>query len=128
MALRLHVIDELVLSLDPVRIKQAVANLIDNAVKYTPRGGTVDVEIYRQNQDAVISVRDTGVGIPLSETQHIWDRLYRSDRSRSKPGQGLGLSLVKAIAVAHGGDVRVQSEPGKGAQFILSVPLDREST
>jgi signal transduction histidine kinase len=71
---------------------------------------------------AVISFRDTGVGIPAEELPNIWDRLYRGDKSRSQPGLGLGLSLVKAIVRAHRGDVEVHSEPGVGSDFTIRIP------
>lgn len=115
--------DDLVVSGDRTRLEQVAANLIDNAVKYTPAGGRVDAEIAREGDRALLRVRDTGAGIPSSEMPRIWDRLFRGDTSRAERGLGLGLSLVKAIVEAHGGTVDVASEPGRGSTFIVSLPL-----
>jgi len=106
---------------DRVRIEQAAANLIDNAVKYTPPGGRVVVDVETVDGRAVLRVRDTGLGVAASELPRIWDRLFRGDRSRTTRGLGLGLSLVKAIVEAHGGTVSVDSEPGKGSVFALNL-------
>jgi len=108
---------------DRVRIEQAAANLIDNAVKYTPKGGRVVVDVETVEGRAVLRVRDTGPGIPASELPRIWERLFRGDRSRTSRGLGLGLSLVKAIVYAHGGTVDVSSEPGQGSVFSVWLPL-----
>ena len=106
---------------DPARLRQAVANLIDNAVKYTPAGGRVTVSASAARDGSTIRVSDTGVGISSHDLGHIWDRLYRGDRSRSERGLGLGLSLVKAIIEAHGGSVTVESSPGAGARFSIHL-------
>jgi signal transduction histidine kinase len=107
---------------DRARLEQVAANLIDNAIKYTPAGGRVVVSV-RRNADATLEVRDNGVGIRSDELPRIWDRLFRGDRSRAERGLGLGLSLVKAIVEAHGGSVAVDSEPGKGSTFTVRLPL-----
>jgi len=107
---------------DRVRIEQAAANLIDNAVKYTPAGGSVVVDVETLDGRAILRVRDTGQGIAASELPRIWERLFRGDRSRTTRGLGLGLSLVKAIIEAHGGSVNADSEPGKGSVFTVSLP------
>ena len=107
---------------DRNRLAQAIANLLDNAVKYTPGGGEVVVAARAADGAARVTVTDTGIGISAGDLPHIWDRLYRGDRSRSERGLGLGLSLVKAIALAHGGQVSVESTPGRGSTFTLQLP------
>ena len=114
---------DLVVSGDRTRLEQVAANLIDNAVKYTPAGGRVEVSIGREDGRALLRVRDTGVGVPADELPRIWDRLFRGDRSRAERGLGLGLSLVKAIVEAHGGTVDVESEPGRGSALTVALPL-----
>jgi signal transduction histidine kinase len=109
---------------DRTRLEQVAANLIDNAVKYTPAGGRVDIEVGRAADAAVLQVRDTGPGIPADELPRIFDRLFRGDTSRAERGLGLGLSLVKAIVEAHGGTVEVRSELAHGSTFSVSLPLD----
>jgi heavy metal sensor kinase len=114
---------DVVVIADRTRLEQVAANLIDNAVKYTPPGGSVAVEVRRAEDAASLSVRDTGPGIPPDELPRIFDRLFRGDTSRTERGLGLGLSLVKAIVEAHGGTVNVVSEPGHGSAFTVSLPL-----
>jgi signal transduction histidine kinase len=108
---------------DVNRFRQVIANLLDNAVKYCSQGGTVEVSLTSGGDRALVRVKDSGLGISLEELPHIWDRLYRGDRSRSVSGLGLGLSVVKAIVEAHGGTVSVSSTPGKGSEFTISIPL-----
>ena len=108
---------------DRMRLEQVAANLIDNAVKYTPTGGRVEVQAGRENGTAVLRVEDSGPGIPSDELPRIWTRLFRGDASRAERGLGLGLSLVKAIVQAHGGTVAVESAPGQGSTFRVSLPL-----
>jgi len=121
-ALSVSAVDGVVVPGDRTRLEQVAANLIDNAVKYTPAGGRVDVEIGRDGDRARLRVRDTGPGIPASEMPRIWDRLFRGDTSRTERGLGLGLSLVKAIVEAHDGTVDVASEDGRGSVFTVSLP------
>ena len=106
---------------DANRIRQAFANLLDNALKYTPEGGTVTISA-ASRAGAAWCFRDTGIGIPADEQDKIWDRLYRGDKSRSQHGLGLGLSLVKAVMEAHQGRVTVSSAEGAGAEFTVSLP------
>ena len=115
--------EDVVVDGDRTRLEQVAANLIDNAVKYTPAGGRVDVHVRRDGDRAVLEVRDTGAGITPDEVSRIWDRLFRGDTSRAERGLGLGLSLVKAIVEAHGGTVGVTSEPGRGSTFTVLLPL-----
>ena len=113
----------LYLRADRVRLRQVLANLVDNAVKYTPRGGSVDIEASQRGDQAVLLVKDSGIGIPLAEIPRIWDRLYRGDKSRSQRGLGLGLSLVKAVVQAHHGQVAASSNPSGGSVFLIYLPL-----
>ena len=108
---------------DPNRMRQALANLIDNAVKYTPEGGHVTVTCLQSEQSVEVSIKDDGMGIPPREQPRIWERLYRGDKSRAQRGLGLGLSLVKAVIEAHGGRVTVQSSPGAGSEFTVRLPV-----
>ncbi len=110
-------------SVDPNRLRQVFANLLDNAIKYTPEGGRVEVGCARGADGALrVTLRDNGLGIPAAEQGRIWERLYRGDRSRSQHGLGLGLSLVKAVVEAHGGRVEVASQPGAGSVFTVTLP------
>jgi signal transduction histidine kinase len=120
-SLESHVDDTVVASVDRLRLEQVAANLLDNAIKYTPSGGRVDVSVARENGRAVLRVRDSGIGIPAAEIPRIWERLFRGDQSRTERGLGLGLSLVKAIVEAHGGTVSVESVPGKGSTFSVNL-------
>ena len=103
-------------------MRQVFANLLDNALKYTPDGGEIHLHCATAGDRVIVRVRDSGMGIPLAEQPRIWERLYRGDKSRSQRGLGLGLSLVKAIVEAHQGTVSVQSELGKGSEFTVSIP------
>jgi signal transduction histidine kinase len=104
---------------DSNRMRQAFANLVDNAVKYTPAGGLVEIRCETSGKNVLVTVRDNGMGVPLGEQNRIWDRLYRGDASRSQRGLGLGLSLVKAVVEAHAGTISLKSEPGKGSEFTV---------
>ena len=101
---------------------QALANLLDNAIKYTPENGSVTITVREEPKQALVVFRDTGIGISEDEQKKIWTRLYRGDKSRSQQGLGLGLSLVKAMVEAHGGHVSVVSKEGAGAEFVVSLP------
>jgi signal transduction histidine kinase len=112
----------LTVDVDEARVRQVLANLIDNAVKYTPGGGRVWIEARADGPSVVVEVGDTGIGIGEAELPRVWERLYRGDASRSARGLGLGLSLVKAIVEAHGGCVAVRSRPGQGSVFTVTLP------
>ena len=120
----LNLPEELLVKADYARIQQVIANLLDNALKYSEENGQVTITARRENGSAVISIADTGIGIPAHEIEKIWDRLYRGDRSRSQRGLGLGLSFVRAILQAHGGTVHVQSEINKGSTFTVMLPAE----
>jgi signal transduction histidine kinase len=104
------------------RLRQVFANLLDNAIKYTPEGGRVTIAAGSDGPSAVVTVADTGGGIEAQDLPRIWDRLYRADPSRSERGLGLGLSLVKAYVEAHHGTVEAQSKPGHGSTFTVRLP------
>lgn len=111
-----------VVSVDATRMRHVLANLLDNAIKYTPRGGTVTVRCRTEAAEVILEVQDTGMGIQPEEQSRIWQRLYRSDKSRSQRGLGLGLSVVKAVVEAHAGTVQVHSIPERGSIFIVRLP------
>jgi signal transduction histidine kinase len=115
--------DSLTLGADHGRLLQVIANLVDNAIKYTPKGGCVGIEAFQNGQQAVLLVRDSGPGIPVDEIPRIWERLYRGDKSRSQRGLGLGLSLVKAVVQAHQGRVEASANPQGGSLFSVYLPL-----
>ena len=110
---------------DTVKLQQVIYNVIDNAIKYTPRGGEVHASLSRVGKRAVIRVSDTGIGIPADDLPHIFDRFYRVDKARSRAtgGTGLGLSIVKQIVQLHGGSIIASSEEGKGTTFVIELPL-----
>jgi signal transduction histidine kinase len=110
------------ISADRHRLQLLLGNLVDNAVKYTPNGGRVEIAAEFLPAETRITVRDDGIGIDAADLPRIWDRLYRADKSRSLRGLGLGLSLVKAFVEAHGGQALVTSEPGKGSLFTVTFP------
>jgi len=103
-------------------LQRLVANLIDNAIKYTEPGGTVDVTLFQTNQEINALFKDNGTGIAADDLPYIFDRFYRCDKSRSESGFGLGLSLARIIAHHHAGDITVNSEPGIGTEFVLTLP------
>ena len=110
---------------DRTKLQQVVYNLMENAVKYTQEGGTVDVTLQRIGRDAVMTVKDNGPGIPAEHLPHIFDRFYRVDKARSREagGTGLGLAIVHQLVMLHGGEIHVESEEGKGTSFIVELPL-----
>lgn len=103
-------------------LQRMVANLLDNAFKYTPSGGTITIAVKNSESKVDIVIRDTGIGISQDDLPHIFKRLYRCDTSRSQPGFGLGLSLALAIAKSHGGGITAESSPGKGSTFTITLP------
>ena len=107
------------------KLEQVLSNLVDNAVKYTPEGGTITLSLFREGECACLAVTDTGIGISPQDVPHIFDRFYRVDKARSKAsgGTGLGLAIVKGIVERHGGRVTVTSEPGKGSTFTVWLKL-----
>ena len=115
---------------DASRLTQVFYNLIDNAIKYTPRGGRVHVELSKQGKTAVVRVADNGIGIPEEDQLHIFDRFYRVDKARSREtgGTGLGLSIVKQIVLLHDGNISVSSRENEGSTFTVELPLLQKTT
>jgi len=115
------------IAVDPSRIRQLLMNLLTNAIKYTPQGGAVAIDWEQADGNLVLNVRDTGVGIAPGDLPHIFDRFYRADQARrrsgGRPGVGLGLAISKWIVEAHGGTIAVQSRPGRGTTFTVTLPL-----
>jgi len=110
---------------DEIRLKQIGVNLLDNAFKYTPEGGEINLRVWAESGLAILSVSDTGMGISESALPHIFDRFFRAEQARTSrtSGTGLGLSIVQSIVEAHGGRVRVESQEGLGARFQVELPL-----
>jgi heavy metal sensor kinase len=113
---------------DQTRVTQLLVNLVDNGLKYTPAGGTVTVSVAPGWDGPVLRVTDTGVGIDPEHLPHLFERFYRVDkaRSRAEGGAGMGLAICQWIARAHGGDIEVESQPGRGTTFAVRIPLRRE--
>ena len=110
---------------DQARIKQVVVNLLDNAIKYTPAGGSVRLQVQPRGSKAILEVVDTGMGIPAEALPHVFERFFRVDKARSRDigGAGLGLAIVKSICAAHGGKVEVESSENQGSRFKVELPL-----
>ena len=115
---------EVVLSADPDRLEQVLACLLDNALRYTPSGGFIEVELNIKSEQTFLSVRDSGPGLSEDALEHVFDRFYRSSTAREQVlgGSGLGLAIAKALVEAHGGEVRAANHPGGGAVFTLALP------
>ena len=126
-ALRCHAPEKTMVLGDARMLQRMLANLLDNAVKYTPPGGAVEISLSEsEKKDVTIAIRDTGIGISEADLAHVFERFYRCDRSRSQPGTGLGLSLARAIARAHGGDIAVMSALDQGSTFTITLPKNLE--
>jgi signal transduction histidine kinase len=117
--IKMDIPSDITIFADPNKISQVIANLLDNAVKFTPPNGTVEINARMKDNQVIIDISDTGMGIPEQDILKIWNRLFRGDQSRSQKGLGLGLSLVKAIVSAHNGDIAVSSSFGKGTTFSI---------
>jgi hypothetical protein len=112
---------------DPERLEQLLLILLDNAARHTPAGGSITVEAHVEGGDAVMSVADTGEGIPPEAIDSVFDRFYRADAARQRDdrqGAGLGLAIARGLAQAHGGDISVVSRPGDGTVFTVRLPRD----
>ena len=114
------------LAVDRGRIREMLLNMVTNAIKYTPQGGTVSLNLEEDDESVTLSVRDSGIGIAPGDLPHIFERFWRADPARSRtgdrPGVGLGLAITKWIAEAHGGSITVQSRPGRGSIFTVRLP------
>lgn len=117
-------LDEVTLEGDEELLSQVWLNLIDNAVKFTPEGGCVDIRLQKNERTAVFVIRDDGYGISPESQRHIFDKFYQGDLSHAASGNGLGLSIARRVVTLHGGDIRCQSEEGAGTEFTVELPLN----
>jgi heavy metal sensor kinase len=119
----------IIIKVDPLKLYQAVLNIVDNAIKYTPHNGSIGISLKTGNQVVAVSVKDTGIGISREKLPNIFDRFYRIDESRSAEvkGVGLGLSISQWIVAAHKGEIEVASSPGKGSEFTIRIPHGSKS-
>ena len=118
---------EAVLRVDRHRLLQVLSNLLGNAIKFTPVGGTVRLDVVQRAAEVVASVSDTGPGISPEELPHVFDRFWHAGRRRGG-GAGLGLAIAKGLVEAHGGRIWVESLPGRGTTFSFSLPLAGQAT
>jgi signal transduction histidine kinase len=119
--LGMRVSDDARLAGDPNWLRQMFANLVDNAIKFSPRGSVVAVSLERDGTDALVAIEDQGLGVPTEARERIFEAFHRLDSKA--PGTGLGLPLAREIARAHGGDIELESELGKGSRFVVRLPL-----
>jgi signal transduction histidine kinase len=106
------------------QLRQVLVNLLENALKFTPQNGSISVELIAAENECMLIVSDTGIGIPLEDQAHLFERFHRGRNASDYAGNGLGLAIVKAILSRHGGNVSVQSEPGQGTQVRVSIPTN----
>jgi two-component system phosphate regulon sensor histidine kinase PhoR len=111
---------------DPYQLDRVVLNLLSNALKFSPGGGHVTVRVRELDDDLLLSVSDTGIGIPVSEQQELFNRFYRASNAvtQSIPGTGLGLTIVRTIVANHGGNVTLHSTPGEGTTVTIRLPRE----
>ncbi|HVO44178.1 MAG TPA: ATP-binding protein, partial [Aggregatilineales bacterium] len=112
---------------DENRLRQVIDNLVNNAIKYSPNGGTIHLRGTFDGDSVTVAVTDQGVGLTADDQEHVFERFFRADDalSRKTQGTGLGLYLAKAVIDAHGGTITVESQPGKGSTFRFTLPRDR---
>ncbi|MDR3136049.1 MAG: HAMP domain-containing histidine kinase [Coriobacteriales bacterium] len=125
LTLRISTQSDVMVYADADLIRQIMANLIANAIRYTPASGTVSIQVQRNGTTALLTVQDTGIGIKPQDQQSIFNKFWRADDSRGHGGLGIGLAVVRAIVNMHGGSIEVRSQPGRGASFTVSLPLSR---
>ena len=122
--------DPVIVPVDASRIRQLILNLLTNAVKYTPAGGRVRMQLVHADGRVTLTVADTGIGIAPGDLPHIFDRFWRADSARTRTGErsgaGLGLAICKWIAEAHGGQIEVVSRPGRGTTFTVTLPREAQ--
>ena len=113
---------------DRGRMGQVIANLLSNAIKYTDESGKISISVNAENDKAVLAVEDTGIGITEEDRTRVFERFYRTDKSRTRKtgGAGIGLSISKAIVQANGGTIHCESEAGKGSRFVVTLPISKE--
>ena len=116
-------LDEVSITGDEELLSQVWLNLIDNAVKFTPEGGCVDIRLQESESNVLFSIRDDGYGISEEMQRHIFEKFYQGDDSHAVPGNGLGLSIARRIVTLHGGEIRCKSEEGAGTEFTVSLPI-----
>jgi signal transduction histidine kinase len=112
---------------NPEQLRQVIINLLENALKFTPKEGRISVALEAAENEAKLAITDTGIGIPAEDLPHLFERFHRGRNASNYAGNGLGLAIVKAIVTAHAGNVNVQSGPEKGTQMIITVPLYKEN-
>ena len=110
---------------DRDRLTQILVNVLDNAIKFTPEDGSIFIDVGQKDNHVVLTITDTGIGIPKEEVQRLGERFYRVERSRSRDlgGTGLGLSIVKHLMIAHGGKMEIESQLGSGTKVSLFFPM-----
>ena len=120
--------ESVVVSADRNRIGQLITNLFSNAIKYNRQGGSVTISVAEGDTAALVKVIDTGIGISMEDQPHVFERFFRADKARSREsgGCGLGLAICQSIVLAHGGSISFSSEPGKGTQFTVRLPICRD--
>jgi len=111
---------------DAERVREVVTNLVHNAIKFTPAGGQVTISAHVTGDEVIVSVQDTGIGIPADDLPRIFERFYKADRARSGGGTGLGLSIARHIVQGHGGRIWAESVEGQGSTFYFSLPTVKE--
>jgi signal transduction histidine kinase len=118
-------LDSVTVTADEDMLSQVWVNLIHNSIKFTPEGGSIQVDLHRQGKTVVCKISDTGIGIDKDAQKHVFERFYKADkaRDRTKKGSGLGLAIVKKIVETHDGKITVQSELGEGTVFTVSLPV-----
>ena len=117
-------LDDIYIKLDKNQFSQVIINLLSNAIKYTFENGKIDIKSYEENNNVIISIKDNGIGIPDEDREFIFERFYRTDKSRDKEtgGIGIGLTISKSIVNAHNGEIFVNSKLNEGTEFIIKLP------